>query len=141
LGYVICFRGNVLVTSAQGERKTAREWVSESGRPNKLVMAKVTSDESMVLAVVVVWDRKMEEPWCLATSLDERTAREIVKLYGRRFTIEETFRDQKDLHFGMGLKATHIRSANRRRSVAVASPSRAGADDAAGGSGGASRTG
>jgi hypothetical protein len=113
-GYVIRFRDNILVTSAEGERKTAREWVAESGRPKKLVMAKVTCDESMVPAVVVVWDRKMKEPWCLATSLDDRTAREVVKLYGRRFTIEETFRDQKDLHFGMGLKATHIRSANRR---------------------------
>ncbi|XXU05094.1 hypothetical protein WMF40_34210 [Sorangium sp. So ce854] len=32
---------------------------------------------------------------------------------GRRFTIEETFRDTKDLHFGMGLSATHIRDAAR----------------------------
>ncbi len=37
-----------------------------------------------------------------------------MKLYGRRFTIEETFRDTKDLHFGMGLSATHIRDAQRR---------------------------
>lgn len=37
-----------------------------------------------------------------------------MKLYGRRFTIEETFRDEKDLRFGMGLRATHIRSAARR---------------------------
>lgn len=113
-GYVIRFRENILVTSAQGERKGAREWVSETGRPKKLVLAKVTADECMVPAVVVAWDRKMKDPWCLATSLDEQTARQIVKLYGRRFTIEETFRDVKDLHFGMGLKATHIRSATRR---------------------------
>jgi len=37
-----------------------------------------------------------------------------VKLYGRRFTIEETFRDSKDLKFGMGLSSTHIKSAARR---------------------------
>lgn len=35
-------------------------------------------------------------------------------LYGKRFTIEETFRDAKDLRFGMGLSATHIRDAGRR---------------------------
>jgi hypothetical protein len=35
-------------------------------------------------------------------------------LYGRRFTIEETFRDTKDIHFGMVRKATHIKSAARR---------------------------
>jgi hypothetical protein len=38
----------------------------------------------------------------------------VVKLYGRRFTIEETFRDQKDLHFGISLKATHIKKPKRR---------------------------
>jgi hypothetical protein len=64
--------------------------------------------------VVVVWDKKMKEPWCLATSLSSDTARDVVHEYGRRFTIEETFRDQKDLHFGMGLSATHIGSADRR---------------------------
>ena len=56
----------------------------------------------------------MAEPWHLATSLGDKAASFIVKLYGRRFTIEETFRDQKDLRFGMGLRATHIRSAARR---------------------------
>lgn len=56
----------------------------------------------------------MQETWCLATSRAELTAADIVKLYGRRFTIEETFRDTKDIHFGMGLRATHIKSAARR---------------------------
>ena len=34
--------------------------------------------------------------------------------YSRRFTIEETFRDIKDNHFGLGLSATHIGSPERR---------------------------
>jgi hypothetical protein len=41
-------------------------------------------------------------------------AQRIVKLYARRFTIEETFRDLKDNHFGMGLSATHIGKPARR---------------------------
>ena len=57
---------------------------------------------------------KMREPWCLATSLGDRKAAEVVALYSKRFTIEETFRDAKDLRFGMGLSATHIRDAGRR---------------------------
>jgi Transposase DDE domain len=48
------------------------------------------------------------------TSLVDRPASEIVNLYGRRFSIEETFRDTKDLHFGLGLRATHINSPARR---------------------------
>lgn len=56
----------------------------------------------------------MKEAWCLATSLRDRKAVEIIKLYGRRFTIEETFRDQKNFRFGLGLSATHIGSTERR---------------------------
>jgi hypothetical protein len=32
----------------------------------------------------------------------------------RRFTIEETFRDGKDIRFGMGLSSTHVHDASRR---------------------------
>lgn len=56
----------------------------------------------------------MKEAWCLATRLGERKAVEVVKLYGRRFTTEETFRDQKNFRFGIGLSATHDCSIDRR---------------------------
>ena len=76
--------------------------------------ARVTRTRAEVPAVVVVRAPRMKEPWCLATSLSDRKAADIVKLYGRRFTIEETFRDQKNLRFGLGLSATHIGSTDRR---------------------------
>ncbi len=66
-------------------------------------------------AVVVVHAPNMKEPWCLATTLSKAKATEVVKLYGRRFTIEETFRDQKNLSFGLGLSSTHIGRTDRRR--------------------------
>lgn len=111
--YVIRFRGGVLVEH-EGEQRAAKDWLSASGRARKLEGACVTGDQTEVGAVVVVHDKKMKEPWILATNLRTATAATIVKLYGRRFTIEETFRDQKDLRFGLGLRATHIRSAARR---------------------------
>ena len=74
----------------------------------------MTADRTEVGAVVIAKAAKMKDVWCLATSLRALTASQVVKLYGRRFTIEETFRDTKDLHFGMGLRATHIRDADRR---------------------------
>jgi hypothetical protein len=37
-----------------------------------------------------------------------------VKLYSKRFTIEESFRDQKNLRFGMGLSETRIGTPERR---------------------------
>ena len=62
---------------------------------------------------VCVWDRQMKEPWCLASDLP-LTGAQAVKRYGRRFTIEESFRDIKDSRYGMGLSATHIGDAGRR---------------------------
>ncbi len=76
--------------------------------------ARVTENRAEVPAVVVVHAKRMKEPWCLVTSRKGATASQVVKKYGRRFSIEETFRDTKDLRFGMGLKATHISKPERR---------------------------
>jgi hypothetical protein len=114
LDYVIRFREIITVSDQWGTSKPASEWLPKSGRATLVKDAAVTQDFYVVPGVVVVHDRKMNEPWCLATSRADLGAADIVKLYGRRFTIEETFRDTKDIHFGMGLKATHIKSAERR---------------------------
>jgi hypothetical protein len=112
--FVIRFRECILVTDPDGTTKPAREWVPSNGRVRMIHGAKVTNDKTEVGAVVCVKAAGMKEAWCLATSLKDRPAAEVVKLYGRRFTIEETFRDQKDIHFGMGLRATHIGKPERR---------------------------
>ncbi|XXT15470.1 transposase [Sorangium sp. So ce429] len=75
---------------------------------------RVTQDEAAISAVVLAHDKRMKEPWCLATSRADLTGSQVVKLYGRRFCIEETFRDIKNVHFGMGLSATHIKDTARR---------------------------
>jgi len=113
--YVIRFRGCIVVEDAKGQKtKPAEEWLSASGRAKKLVGPRVTRDLFEVPAVVVVKAKKMADAWFLATSLKDARASEVVKLYGKRWSIETTFRDTKDLHFGMGLSATHIRNAQRR---------------------------
>lgn len=112
--YAIRFRQDIYVESQDGERRKAAAWVASNGRARMLRDARVTAERRLVPAVVTVKKAGMKEPWCLATSLKDRTATEVVALYDRRFTIEETFRDTKDLHFGMGLKATHIKGPARR---------------------------
>ena len=112
--YVFRFRDVILVTDAEGNRGYANSLVLPNGRPRMLTSVTMTGKKTPVPAVVVTKAKRMSEPWCLATSLTDKTAAEVVALYGRRFTIEEAFRDTKDLHFGMGLSATHIRDGNRR---------------------------
>jgi hypothetical protein len=111
--YVIRFREGISVTSGDISR-AASDWVPNSNRALMLRDAAVTLDRFTVPAVVCVKDAGMKEAWCLATSRSDLSARQVVRLYGKRFTIEEAFRDTKDIHFGMGLSATHIRSPERR---------------------------
>jgi hypothetical protein len=112
--FVIRFRGAIQVEDQEGTRKTAHAWVPTTGRALIIRGARVTRTRAEVPAVVVVHAKQMKESWCLATTLVERKATDIIKLYGRRFTIEETFRDQKNFRFGLGLSATHIGSTDRR---------------------------
>ncbi|WP_224240420.1 IS4 family transposase [Hyalangium gracile] len=112
--YVIRFRQCIAVTSHQGERRTAADWVPKAGRLRCLPQSRVTADECQVGAVVCVKKKGMKEPWCLATSLEHASGAEVVALYSRRFSIEESFRDIKDLRFGMGLSSVRIADAERR---------------------------
>ena len=112
--YVVRFRSDVLVTSAEGETKTAGEWVPEGGRAKLLKGARITTAKAEVAAVVCVKRKGMKEAWCLATSFGEATAQQLLDTYGRRFTTEETFRDVKDLKFGMGLKEVRVKTPERR---------------------------
>lgn len=111
--YVIRFRGCILVTH-EGVTKPAADWVPANGHAKLLKNAAVTDNQTTVPGVVVKHAKGMKEAWCLATSRPQEGAAGVVKLYSRRFTIEETFRDEKDLRFGMGLSSTHVRDAGRR---------------------------
>lgn len=112
--FVIRFRGDILVTDDRGRTQSAADWLSPTGRAKLLRQAAVTGDRTAVGAVVVVHDKKMKEPWCLATSLGDAKAREVINLYAQRFKIEETFRDQKDPRFGFGLSQVRIGNPLRR---------------------------
>jgi len=112
--YVVRFRQAITVTNTQGERRAAADWVPKTGHLRKLPQALVTADCTRVGAVVCVKKKGMKEPWCLATSLENASGAEVVALYSRRFSIEEGFRDIKDLKFGMGLSSVRIAEPDRR---------------------------
>ena len=112
--YVIRFRGDTFVTASDGETRRAEDWVGAGGRARKLADAEISKDKQKVGAVVCVKAKDMKEAWHLAASDDAATAREIINLYSRRWTIEPGFRDTKDLRFGMGLSAVRIGDPYRR---------------------------
>jgi len=112
--YVIRFRGNILVTTADGEARTAAAWVAPGGRARVLRGALVTAERYQVGTVLCVQEKAMKQAWCLATSSTKATARALMSLYGKRWGIECGFHDTKDLRFGMGLGSIHVSTPGRR---------------------------
>jgi hypothetical protein len=112
--YVIRFHGNIAVTTAEGEMRTAAAWVGSGGRARVLRGALVTAERHPVASVVCVQDRGMKQAWCLATSSLDAPAKELMRLYGKRWSIECGLRDTKDLRFGMGMGSIHVSTPERR---------------------------
>ena len=112
--YVIRFRGNIQVTAADGEMRTAAAWVGPGGRARVLRDALVTAECYQVGSVLCVQDKAMKQAWCLATSGTDQTAKALISLYGKRWSIECGFRDTKDLRFGMGMASIRLSTPARR---------------------------
>ena len=112
--YLIRFRGNIAVTSADGETRPAADWVGVGGRPRTLRNASVTAESYQVGTVVCVHAKDMKEPWCLAASTTTDTAKQLMTTYGKRWGIESGFRDTKDLRFGMGMASIRVSTPERR---------------------------
>ena len=112
--YVIRFRGNIHVSATDGETRLAADWVGKGGRAVKLRGAEISAARQKVGAVVCVKAAGMKEAWHLAASDGALSAPQIIKLYSKRWTIEPSFRDSKDLRFGMGMSALRIDDPQRR---------------------------
>jgi Transposase DDE domain len=111
---IIRFRANLYVEGQRGEVRKAAAWVGRGGRMRVLRNARVTAQRTAVPVVVCVQEPAMKDAWCLASSRADLPGSEIKVTYGRRFTVEETFRDVKNPRFGLGLKQTKITRNDRR---------------------------
>jgi hypothetical protein len=115
--YVIRLKGNTKVSAADGPTRPAAE--GQGGRARKLRDA--TEAQCPVGAAVCVHAKGMKQPWCLAASDGTATAPQIIKLYSKRWTVEPSFRDTKDLRFGLG--AVRIADPQRRCCCSMRLPS------------------
>lgn len=118
--YVVRFKSATMVIVGC-EEKPAKAWLSPSGRARRYQDVLLTRGEKPVPMFVCVQDKKMKDAWYLASSLRSETASRVIKLYSKRFTIEESFRDVKDIRFGMGLAHVSIRRPDRRDRILIAS--------------------
>jgi hypothetical protein len=73
---------------------------------------KLTGRKYHLPLLAAVHGTEMKEPWYLASSLNHKER--VVALYGRRFTCEEQFRDEKDDRMGAGSKEINVSTLERR---------------------------
>ena len=95
-------------------KQPAEDWLHPSGRTKTIRNARVTDDEYPLAAIVVTKAKDMKEAWFLATNRPDFSGAPVVKMYGKRFTIEENFRDTRDIRFGMGMSASSVSTPERR---------------------------
>ena len=112
--YIIRFKGDIFVTSDCLEQRKACDWTGKNGRMRVLRDARVTAKSAYVPIVICVKAKGMKDTWCLASSRSDLTGSQIKAQYGKRFTIEESFRDLKNPHLGLGLKRVRMKRADRR---------------------------
>lgn len=111
--FAIRFRGCIMVRDEEGTARPAKEWVPPNGRERWIPNARITGKKFQVSGIVAVKRAAMKDSWLIATSLQDG-AKKIIQLYGRRFTIEENFRDEKDWRFGLGSLYVDIERTIRR---------------------------
>ena len=56
----------------------------------------------------------MKEPWCLVASDAQVSAKTLLSYYAKRRGIEASFRDIKDMRYGMGLSWSRVSQPARR---------------------------
>ena len=92
----------------RGRSKPAGQYRPRLDATRLLTDAAYHREEQIPITFAVCHARGAEEPWYLASSLDQATR--IRRLYERRVTIEESFRDLKS---HLGLESIQLRNAER----------------------------
>jgi hypothetical protein len=110
LGYVIRIQPTVTVR-LRGFHGKLLDYPVYKGIAKVLQRVRYRSDGAVLQNVVVHWRRnlpkKRDECWFLMTD-QQGTAHQLCRLYGRRMTIEQLFRDHKSKRNGWSLRDTQI---------------------------------
>jgi hypothetical protein len=111
--YILRIKRNFTVENKHGIKKLAQEWL-EPGKQVCINNAKLTTKQYKVAKVVICKEPGMKDMWCLVCSISDIATQTILTLYGKRWSTECSYRDEKDIYFGMGLKKARIKKTQRR---------------------------
>lgn len=108
LGFVVRLMDDVCV-ELDGHVAPLATLTLPRGKVLDLGVVPLRSDGAVHVRVIGYWARNAKEPWWVATS-QTGDARRALKLYDRRMTVEEQFRDLKGKRFGAKLFWTQFRN-------------------------------
>jgi len=109
--FVIRTGGNVHIKSDKYSGRID-QWIWKRGQRKRVDGAVLRPSRPVTVNIVGIWRARTKEPWLLMTDLP-LTIDQACALYAKRFQIEESFRDQKDLRFGLQLGHTLVTKASR----------------------------
>lgn len=114
--YVIRFRGAVHMSVDGKDLAPSSTYVPAQGRAKLYRDVELTQQRATVAGVTAVKEKGMKDSWLLATKLPAELMKASVakNLYGKRFRIEETFRDVKDIRFGLAFSTVEVSTPLRR---------------------------
>lgn len=118
--YILRVKRNFTVTDKASTKKLTHEWLNRK-TATCLDDAKLTVQEYPVKKIIICKEPGMKEMWCLACSLPNIATQTVLNLYAKRWSTECSYRDEKDLYFGMGLKKARIKSVERRERLLLIS--------------------
>lgn len=109
--YVVRSGGNTWVKHScyEGEMN---QLIQKRNQIMDLPQAWIRKEKPYQTRVVAVWDAGQKEPWIIVTNIPD-TKRQVIMWYGKRFQVEETFRDQKSHRFGLALGRLKMMQADR----------------------------
>lgn len=110
--YYIIRRGGTTQIQHKKYRGKMQDWITRKGQLLELNQAYIRQYQGLHTWLVGCWDKGQKEAWLLRANLD-LPKRTTVKIYGKRFQIEETFRDQKCPRFGLGLNRVKTSTTDR----------------------------
>ena len=108
VGFVVRLMDDVLVEIEPGTRIPLGRVLLTMGRVLDLGFVPLRSDAAHRVRIVGYWAPGAHEPWWIATNRDDPPSH-ILKLYDRRMTVEQQFRDSKGARFGVKLQWTQFR--------------------------------
>ena len=110
--YIIRIDPNVWVRSARFTGLLAN-YPIEPGHRHLLRNVSYRKEKPVLQHVAVVWQPDQPNPWYLMTNEEQFRAKALSKVFGKRMTIEEYFRDTKSKRNGFALRLIQIKDSQR----------------------------